>query len=488
MILDVIVEDKLKRLPEHKKRISEEKMKELALSSTRKINSFYEAIKKDGLSVIGEFKKASPSHGIMNNKIDLVERIRQYSESADAISCLTEEDHFNGSTEYLRQIRNMTQLPIIRKDFIIDPYQVYEARVIGADAILLIAAILDDDKFKELYELAYSLGLDVLCEVHDEEEMKRMLALDVKIIGINNRNLKTFEVNLETTKKLSDMVTDDMRKAGKLLVSESGVSDTDDIKLLAKSRADALLIGTVLMEAENPCELISEFKCIYDNECEKEELDENGKKTEVKICGITSEADARLLIKYGADYGGMVVFYPKSKRDITIDEAGRLVKILKESDIKTVAVTVSPDTDKLRKIQDNGFDYIQIHGELYEDVYNESRIPIIRAVNIGKNDNMDDIKKSISEAAHKEKIVGILLDAGIPGSGKTFDWNSVKELELKEKKLFLAGGLNSLNVAAAVKCAMPDVVDISTGVEYDDILIKGKDEKKVKEFILNARK
>ena len=228
MILDVIVEDKLKRLPEHKKRISEEKMKELALSSTRKINSFYEALKKDGLSVIGEFKKASPSHGIMNNKIELVERIRQYSESADAISCLTEEDHFNGSTEYLRQIRNMTQLPIIRKDFIIDPYQVYEARVIGADAILLIAAILDDDKFKELYELAYSLGLDVLCEVHDEEEMKRMLALDVKIIGINNRNLKTFEVNLETTKKLSDMVTDDMRKAGMLLVSESGVSDTDD--------------------------------------------------------------------------------------------------------------------------------------------------------------------------------------------------------------------------------------------------------------------
>ena len=221
---------------------------------------------------------------------------------------------------------------------------------------------------------------------------------------------------------------------------------------------------------------------------EKEELDENGKKTEVKICGITSEADARLLIKYGADYGGMVVFYPKSKRDITIDEAGRLVKILKESDIKTVAVTVSPDTDKLRQIQDNGFDYIQIHGELYEDVYNESRIPIIRAVNIGKNDNMDDIKKSVSEAAHKDKIVGILLDAGIPGSGKTFDWNGVKELELKEKKLFLAGGLNSLNVAAAVKCAMPDVVDISTGVEYDDILIKGKDEKKVKEFILNARK
>ena len=261
MILDVIVEDKLKRLPEHKKRISEEKMKELALSSTRKINSFYEALKKDGLSVIGEFKKASPSHGIMNNKIELVERIRQYSESADAISCLTEEDHFNGSIEYLKQIRQMTDLPIIRKDFIIDPYQVYEAKVIGADAVLLIAAILDDGRFKELYDLAYSLGLDVLCEVHNEEEMQRMLNLDVKIIGINNRNLKTFEVDLD-----ADIVTPEMRKAGKLLVSESGVADTDDIKVLAKSGADALLIGTVLMEAPKPEELISEFKEVYNAE------------------------------------------------------------------------------------------------------------------------------------------------------------------------------------------------------------------------------
>ena len=158
----------------------------------------------------------------------------------------------------------MTDLPIIRKDFIIDPYQVYEAKVIGADAVLLIAAILDDSRFKELYDLAYSLGLDVLCEVHNEEEMQRMLNLDVKIIGINNRNLKTFEVDLDTTKKLADMVTPEMRKAGKLLVSESGVADTDDIKVLAKSGADALLIGTAFMENENPKGLALEWKAIYD--------------------------------------------------------------------------------------------------------------------------------------------------------------------------------------------------------------------------------
>lgn len=266
MILDVIVEDKLKRLPEHKKRISEEEMTRLAIESQRVSRSFYDALAKDGLSIISEFKKASPSHGNMNNKITLEERIKQYGESADAISCLTEEDHFKGSTEYLKQIRQMTDLPIIRKDFIIDPYQVYEAKVIGADAVLLIAAILDDSRFKELYDLAYSLGLDVLCEVHNEEEMQRMLNLDVKIIGINNRNLKTFEVDLDTTKKLADMVTPEMRKAGKLLVSESGVADTDDIKVLAKSGADALLIGTVLMEAPEPEELISEFKEVYNAE------------------------------------------------------------------------------------------------------------------------------------------------------------------------------------------------------------------------------
>ena len=266
MILDVIVEDKLKRLLEHKKRISEEEMTRLAIESQRVSHSFYDAIVKDGLSIISEFKKASPSHGNMNNKITLEERIKQYGESADAISCLTEEDHFKGSIEYLKQIRQMTDLPIIRKDFIINPYQVYEAKVIRADAVLLIAAILDDSRFKELYDLAYSLGLDVLCEVHNEEEMQRMLNLDVKIIGINNRNLKTFEVDLDTTKKLADMVTQEMRKAGKLLVSESGVADTDDIKVLAKSGADALLIGTVLMEAPKPEELISEFKEVYNAE------------------------------------------------------------------------------------------------------------------------------------------------------------------------------------------------------------------------------
>ncbi len=260
MILDDIVAAKKKRLPEHKAVVSEEQMKQEALASKRVSHSFYDALAKDGLSIIGEFKKASPSHGKMDSKVDLTERIDQYNVAVDAISCLTEEDYFNGGTEYLKSIRQMSQLPIIRKDFIIEEYQVYEAKVIGADAILLIAAILDDDTFKRLYDLAYSLGLDVLCEVHDEEEMKRMIALGVKIIGINNRNLKTFEVTLDTTKRLCTVAPE-----GTVLVSESGVSTDEDIEVLKASGADALLIGTAFMESENPKELALHWKDIYND-------------------------------------------------------------------------------------------------------------------------------------------------------------------------------------------------------------------------------
>lgn len=258
MILDDIVAAKKIRLKEQKEEISEQKMKEMALACERNSISFYGALSKKGLSIIGEFKKASPSHGIMSSKIELTDRIEQYNASVDAISVLTEEDYFHGGIEYLKQVREITPLPIIRKDFIIDEYQVYEAKVIGADAILLIAAILTDSEFSRLFRLAHSLGLDVLCEVHDREEMQRMLEFDVRIIGINNRNLKTFEISLDTTKELSKMVPE-----GTILVSESGVSTDEDVAILKGNNVNALLIGTAFMESENPEALAKRWKSIY---------------------------------------------------------------------------------------------------------------------------------------------------------------------------------------------------------------------------------
>lgn len=255
MILDEIVADKKKRLLEQKKKVTEEEMKELAASCERESISFYQALAKDGLSIIGEFKKASPSHGKMDNKIELTDRIDQYNASVDAISCLTEEDHFLGSVDYFKQIRGITDLPMIRKDFIIDPYQIFEAKVIGADCILLIAAILTDRELKMFYELAYALGMDALVEVHDEEEMMRAIGLDAKIIGVNNRNLKDFSIDLHTTEKLAQMMPKET-----ILVSESGVTKDEDIASLKQTGVDALLIGTVFMEADEPELLAKKWK------------------------------------------------------------------------------------------------------------------------------------------------------------------------------------------------------------------------------------
>jgi indole-3-glycerol phosphate synthase len=264
MILDDIVKDKRKRLIEQKKEISFEEMKKKALNTKYSPKDFYNVLSKEGLSIIGEFKQASPSMGTITQKIDLSHRIEQYNASVDAISVLTEEDHFNGSIEYLKKIRSISKLPIIRKDFIIDEYQIYEAKVINADCILLIVAILTDEELKKLYTLAYSLGLDVLVETHSEEEMSRALKLGAKIIGINNRDLTDFTIKLSTTKRLSAYMKESlcqMKMSEKpILVSESGVANTDDVRFLKECNVDALLIGRTFMEAENPCGLSNSFK------------------------------------------------------------------------------------------------------------------------------------------------------------------------------------------------------------------------------------
>ena len=264
MILDEIVADKKKRLVEHKARMSEEEMKKMAYDSNRTSISFYQALAKDGLSIIGEFKKASPSLGVIDNKLELTDRIEQYNNAVDAISCLTEEDHFLGSAEYLKEIRKISNLPIIRKDFIVDAYQIYEAKVIGADAILLIAAILNDDKLKQFYDLAYELGLDVLLEVHDEEELLRAIRIKAKIIGVNNRNLKDFIIDLNTTKNLAKVLREKVneKEYKPVFVSESGVMGNEDIAFLKECKVDALLIGRVFMEAKNPEALAKEWKKI----------------------------------------------------------------------------------------------------------------------------------------------------------------------------------------------------------------------------------
>lgn len=258
MILDEIVEDKKKRLPGHMARIPETEMRRMAEETkTREADCFYNHLKKPGLSIIGEFKKASPSLGTITSKIDLMERISEYNASVDAISCLTEEDHFHGNVAYLKEIRAKSSLPILRKDFMICEYQFYEAKVIGANAILLITGILDDVQMKDFYQLTTELGLDALFEAHTEEQMDRALNCGAQIVGVNNRDLRDFTIKLDTTKRLSKMVPDD-----RILVAESGIVSDEDVKYLKECRVDAFLIGRAFMEAANPQELAKHWKAL----------------------------------------------------------------------------------------------------------------------------------------------------------------------------------------------------------------------------------
>lgn len=258
MILDEIVADKEKRLIEIKKKIplsEQQRLAEAAQKQTGREHCFLQALQKPGISIIGEFKQASPSLGKIKSRIPLTDRMEEYNASVDAISCLTEEDHFLGSVDYLKQIRRLSDLPILRKDFMIDEYQFYEAKAVGADAVLLIAAILDDAKLKSFYQLAAELGLDALVETHDEKEMERALAVDAKIIGVNNRDLRDFTIHLETSKRLSKLVPED-----KIFVAESGIRTDEDIRYLKECRVDAFLIGRAFMESENPRAVASHWK------------------------------------------------------------------------------------------------------------------------------------------------------------------------------------------------------------------------------------
>ena len=199
-------------------------------------------------AVIAEVKKASPSKGVLRADFIPADIAQSYAEfGAACLSVLTDKDFFQGSVEYLKQARASCSLPVLRKDFMIDPYQIYESRVMGADCILLIAACLDDAQMKAMEALAFSLDMAVLVEVHDEAELERALKLKTPLIGINNRNLKTFEVSLDTTLRMISKVP-----AGRILVTESGIATPADVRQLRAAGVHAFLIGEAFMRAEDP--------------------------------------------------------------------------------------------------------------------------------------------------------------------------------------------------------------------------------------------
>lgn len=206
-------------------------------------------------AVIAEIKKASPSKGVLREPFDPVEIAKSYAANGAAcLSVLTDKDFFQGSNEYLQQVREAVDLPIIRKDFIVDDYQVYEARAIGADCILLIAAAIGDAQMSELTEVALTLDMDVLIEVHNKEELERALQLPLPMIGINNRDLHSFEVSLDTTIEMLDLIPED-----RIVITESGILTKGDVARMRACHVDAFLVGEAFMRAENPGEKLAEL-------------------------------------------------------------------------------------------------------------------------------------------------------------------------------------------------------------------------------------
>lgn len=243
-ILEKIVARKRERLEDAKRRVP---LRELAASmpTVGGTGIFAPALRREGVNIIAELKRRSPSKGVIREHFDPVSIARNYTDAgAAAISCLTEEDFFDGSLEYLRAVRQVSPLPILRKDFIFDEYHIYEAVHAKADAILLIAAMLEGQQFNDLLQLAHSLGLDALVEIHDREEMEMVMRYDVRLLGINNRNLRTFETRLETSLELAAELPKTIT-----LVSESGIRTREDIDRLRAAGFHAFLIGEELMRA-----------------------------------------------------------------------------------------------------------------------------------------------------------------------------------------------------------------------------------------------
>ncbi len=253
----------LQRIVEYKKIEVEEQKKKFNLSVLReeaeKIRVSYDfkkALSGEGINIIAEVKKASPSKGVIREDFDPVKIAKSYEKGgAKAISVLTDKKFFQGSPLYLRQIAEVVHLPILRKDFVIDEFQIYGAKALGASSFLLIAAILNESQLKDFIDLGRELGMEPLVETHSEEEVEKALKCGAEIIGVNNRDLKTFNVSLETTLRLLPLI----KSENKILVSESGIKGKEDIIKLRNAGVDAFLIGETLMRSKKPEEVLKSW-------------------------------------------------------------------------------------------------------------------------------------------------------------------------------------------------------------------------------------
>ena len=499
MILDKIVEATKVRVAQEKEVETPEAVKAAALALPSDTGFPFEAaLRQQDFNFICEVKKASPSKGIIAEHFPYLDIAKEYEVAgAAAISVLTEPDFFKGDKKYLQEIASTVKIPVLRKDFIIDEYQIYQAKVWGASAILLICACLDVPTLTKFRELADSLGLSSLVEAHDEKEVQMAIDCGARIIGVNNRNLKDFTVDVQNSVRLRNLVQDDV-----IFVSESGLETPEDIQVLRDNNIGVALMGETFMRSPNKVEKLAYlYGPTYYT-------------PKVKMCGISKVETIPAVVEAKPDYMGLV--FAPSKRQVTVDQAKTLVEELHKqyadrydtdvtqcnddtvqagtvgikasenvqiceentnSDaIKTVGVFVNETVDNLVAIANEvNLDAVQLHGDedeaFIQALKEKTDVEVWKAVQIC---SAADAEAWIDSSADM-----LLFDAYHKdergGTGEVFDWSCLDEFE---RPFMLAGGIDSANVARAIRTVRPYGIDISSGIETNGV----KDDEKIKAF------
>lgn len=470
---------------------------------------FKQALAQRGTSFICEVKKASPSKGVIAKEFPYQDIAKAYENSgAAAISCLTEPYFFLGSNEYLKTIAANVSIPVLRKDFTVDARMIYEAKVLGASAVLLICSILNDEELSKYLNLAHALGLSALVEAHDADEIDRALAAGVRIIGVNNRNLATFEVDTTNSLRLRE------RAKNVLFVSESGIKTREDVAQPERIGVDAVLIGETLMRSTNKAKTLS----ILRGDCPSDSADNSAndaetfailrdavasdttsdtareakpntaassantqttcsdflrnaspttERTYIKTCGMTRLEDIAAVNEAHPDMCGFIIDFPKSTRSVSAEQQIELASRL-DPTICSVGVFVDAPINQIVALAHIGsIQAIQLHGNEDEDytahLREQCTLPIIKAFQIK---NANDLAKAETSSADM-----VLLDSG-QGSGKSFDWSLLKTFA---RPYLLAGGLYPQTIPEALNNLNPWGVDLSSGLETNGL----KDREKI---------
>ncbi|RXJ74877.1 bifunctional indole-3-glycerol-phosphate synthase TrpC/phosphoribosylanthranilate isomerase TrpF [Veronia nyctiphanis] len=431
-VLAKIVADKRIWVEERKRTQPLESFASDVVASDR---SFYQALEGKPAKFILECKKASPSKGLIRDDFDLDYIASVYGKHASAISVLTDEKYFQGNFDFLPQVRGQVNVPVLCKDFMIDPYQVYLARHYQADAILLMLSVLNDEEYKQLQDVAHELGLGVLTEVSNDEELERAIALEARVIGINNRNLRDLSIDLNRTKELAPRIP-----AGTIVISESGIYTHQQVRDLAQF-ANGFLIGSSLMGEQD-----------VDLAVRKVIFGEN------KVCGLTRAEDAKAVYQNNAVYGGLI-FVEKSARCVTQSQAEQVIAAAPLHYVGVFQNHAIEEVARLAKALN--LHAVQLHGDEDAEYIAALKSELPADCQVWKAQGVSDSLPEPVQGADRR-----LLDTKVGnesgGTGQVFDWTLVPDED--KAQIMIAGGLSPDNATEAAKLGALGL-DFNSGVE-----------------------